>query len=191
MWTAIATVAGSLYSARQSRKEAQRNRQFQADMSSSAYQRAMADMRKAGLNPILAGKLGPASTPAGAMAKIPDIGQSFAQGMSTAFQGEKLSSEISKLDAEVDQLVAHKSLTEAQTANIKEVTRKVWEETNNLKKLGTKLDYENIVNAMITDFKEKHPNATIAQNYGMDVKSLKGLIMTILTTGSDTAFFGE
>ena len=101
-WMAVATVAGSLYSAKQSKKEAQRNREFQADMSSSAYQRAMADMRKAGLNPILAGKLGPASTPAGAMAKIPDIGQSFAQGMSTAFQGEKLSSEISKLDAVSD-----------------------------------------------------------------------------------------
>lgn len=48
--------------------QASTNRQFQADMSNSAYTRAMADMRNAGLNPILAAKQGGASTPSGAMA---------------------------------------------------------------------------------------------------------------------------
>jgi hypothetical protein len=38
---------------------------FQENMSNTSYQRGMEDMKKAGLNPILAGKVGGASTPTG------------------------------------------------------------------------------------------------------------------------------
>jgi len=69
-----APVAGALLQNYSARQQASKQMDFQREMSDTSYQRAMADMRKAGLNPILAGKLGGASTPSGAMAPVQNIG---------------------------------------------------------------------------------------------------------------------
>lgn len=55
---------------KQAKEESARNREFQDLMSSTAYQRAMDDMKKSGLNPMLAFQQGGASSPSGSMASI-------------------------------------------------------------------------------------------------------------------------
>jgi hypothetical protein len=73
-WAQVGLAVGGAYLDRQAAKRANKNARiasarqmaFQERMSSSSYQRGMEDMRLAGLNPILAGKMGGASTPSGA-----------------------------------------------------------------------------------------------------------------------------
>lgn len=50
--------------------EAEKNRTWQTEMSNTAWQRAIADMKAAGINPILAAQQGGASTPGGSSASI-------------------------------------------------------------------------------------------------------------------------
>lgn len=79
------------------RKEARRNRAWLERMSNTAYQRAMADMREAGLNPILAYKQGGSSTPGSSAAKVADFGRAgsdVAAGINSALAVRRQRQEI-------------------------------------------------------------------------------------------------
>lgn len=99
-------------------KEAQLNRDFQVRQSNSAYQRAMQDMKKAGLNPMLAYSLGGASTPSG--------GQATASG--TTVQAETMGDALSQAfhsAQEARRLKSELKLQDANLTNVKETTAKI------------------------------------------------------------------
>lgn len=94
--------------------------QFQERMSSTAYQRAMQDMREAGLNPMLAAKVGAASTPAGAMPQIRNVLGEAVGRLSSAAQAAKAPIEIDKVGAEIKKIGADTGVSEERQREIKQ-----------------------------------------------------------------------
>lgn len=95
--------------------QASRQMDFQSQMRSTSYQTAMADMRAAGLNPMLAFSQGGASVPAGAMASYASV-EPASSAQAALAQSSKVPDEI--------------ELLRANTGNVRQQTRLLVEQTD-------------------------------------------------------------
>lgn len=118
---------------------------FQERMSSTSYQRAMSDMKQAGLNPMIAYMQGGASTPAGAMATLQTpnkgaIGAGLANtaravaGDVTAIGQQKSQTSLNQANAQLaetqqQKVTANAKESEANTQYVTQLRQKAFEDT--------------------------------------------------------------
>lgn len=113
---------GGYYQNKQAKAAAEAQMAFQQGMSNTAYQRMMKDMRKAGLNPMLAMKMGGATTPTGATYTPQNIGSAATAG---------------RLKGEQARMASAQTQTQVATAKSIEIENKIRQRTlDDLEKRG-------------------------------------------------------
>ena len=125
--------AASLFGGREqnvsSAAAAERQMQFQREMSDTSFQRQVKDLEAAGVNPMLVTKLGGASTPPGAMPSFINPASMAAQSFSAV-----QSSQAAKQQAETGERLSQPQIDKinAEVANIKSVTRNLDDEQHRI-----------------------------------------------------------
>jgi transposase-like protein len=179
---------------RQQTSAANAQMNFQRELSNTGYQRAMEDMRSAGINPILAGKLGPASTPGGAMPLLHDtVSPAINSGLSIAQAEADLDikdEQVRRIQQEVSSMQAAQNLTEHQTNRISHEIAQIEAQIDLVENQAIQSStaselqaqqakgqmHDNVQKEILAEFYDSANIARIAKDIGINPSTLKSII---------------
>jgi hypothetical protein len=196
VWPAVIAAAASLYGGHQANKSreeqaaaanaasaesAARQMEFQREMSDTSYQRAVADLKAAGINPMLAAMKGGASTPGGSSytAQMPQTYDIYTPAVE-AYNRTQVSS------AQSAQYEAQTGLTNTQVKQVEAATDKIREEIKNIPTEGERLR-QMVFNLAAQENLYRQQSYTEQERQRMIAQTVKKLVEETKVVGAEAS----